>query len=130
MSLELSGQVALVTGAARGIGEGICHRLAKAGAEVVVADLEADKAALVAERLSKSGIKSYHVGLDVRVGKSVEEAFEAVRNQSGQIDILVNNAGVVGRDEPVWKQTDEDWTRVIEVNLTGVFLCCRTGFLI
>ena len=125
MSFDLSGQTALVTGAAQGIGEGIAVRLAKAGAEVAVADLAVDRAGEVSERLAGEGAKAYPVALNVSERASVEAAAAEVIERSGKIDILVNNAGIAGRAAPIWEQEDEDWSRVIAVNLTGVFLCCR-----
>ena len=125
MSFDLSGQAALVTGAAQGIGEGIAVRLAKAGAEVAVADLAVDRAREVAQRLDGEGAKAYPVALDVSKRASVEAAVAEVVEKSGQVDILVNNAGIAGRAAPIWEQEDDDWSKVIAVNLTGVFLCCR-----
>ncbi len=125
MSFDLTGQTALVTGGAQGIGEGIVVRLAKAGAEVAVADLAMDQAREVSERLGGEGAKAYPVALDVSERASVEAAVAEVVEKSGQLDILVNNAGIAGRAAPIWEQEDEDWSRVIAVNLTGVFLCCR-----
>jgi NAD(P)-dependent dehydrogenase (short-subunit alcohol dehydrogenase family) len=125
MYFDLSGRVAFVTGAAQGIGRGIATRLADAGAEVVVADLDSVKAAETADELVDRGKKSYHVGLDVTDVESVKAAVETVKDRSDQIDILVNNAGIAGRAAPVWEQSDADWETVIRVNLTGVFLCCR-----
>ncbi len=125
MSFDLTGQTALVTGGAQGIGEGIVVRLAKAGAEVAVADLAMDRAREVSERLGGEGAKAYPVALDVSERASVEAAIAEVVEKSGQVDILVNNAGIAGRAAPIWEQEDEDWSKVIAVNLTGVFLCCR-----
>ena len=125
MNFDLSGQTALVTGAAQGIGEGIASRLAGAGAEVAVADLALDKATAVADKLTAGGAKAYAVALDVSDNASVQAAVKAVVDRGGKIDILVNNAGIAGRAAPVWEQTDEDWESVIRVNLGGVFLCCR-----
>ena len=125
MSFDLSGQTALVTGAAQGIGEGIADRLAKAGAEVAVADLAIGRAREVAERLGGEGANAYPVELDVSERGSVEAAVADVVEKSGKVDILVNNAGIAGRAAPIWEQEDEDWSKVIAVNLTGVFLCCR-----
>ncbi len=125
MSFDLSGQTALVTGGAQGIGEGIVVRLAKAGAEVAVADLAIGRARQVSQRLGGEGAKAYPVALDVSERASVEAAVAQVVEKSGQIDILVNNAGIAGRAAPIWEQEDEDWSKVIAVNLTGVFLCCR-----
>ncbi len=125
MSFDLTGQTALVTGGAQGIGEGIAVRLAKAGAEVAVADLAIDRARQVSERLGAEGAKSYPVALFVSKRASVEAAVAEVVEKNGQVDILVNNAGIAGRAAPIWEQEDEDWSKVIAVNLTGVFLCCR-----
>ncbi len=125
MNFDLTGQTALVTGGAQGIGEGIVVRLAKAGAEVAVADLAVDRAREVSERLAGEGAKAYPVTLDVSKRESVEAAVAEVVEKSGQIDILVNNAGIAGRAAPIWEQEDEDWSKVLQVNLTGVFLCCR-----
>ena len=125
MSFDLSGQTALVTGAAQGIGEGIADRLAKAGAEVAVADLAIEGAREVAERLAGEGANAYAVELDVCERDSVEAAVAKAVERSGQVGILVNNAGIAGRAAPIWEQEDEDWSKVIAVNLTGVFLCCR-----
>ena len=125
MNFDLSGQTALVTGAAQGIGEGIASRLARAGAEVAVADLALDKATAVADKLTADGATAYAVALDVSDNASVQAAVKTVVDRGGKIDILVNNAGIAGRAAPVWEQTDEDWESVIRVNLSGVFLCCR-----
>ena len=125
MNFDLSGQTALVTGAAQGIGEGIASRLAHARAEVVVADLALDKATAAADKLTADGAKAYAVALDVSDNASVQAAIKTVVDRGGKIDILVNNAGIAGRAAPVWEQSDEDWESVIRVNLSGVFLCCR-----
>ena len=125
MNFDLSGQSALVTGAAQGIGEGIASRLAHAGAEVAVADLALDKATAVADKLKAAGTKAYAVALDVSDNVSVEAAVKTVVDRGGKIDILVNNAGIAGRAAPVWEQSEEDWDSVIRINLSGVFLCCR-----
>ena len=125
MNFDLSGQTALVTGAAQGIGEGIASRLAHAGAEVAVADLALDKAKAAADKLKATGTKAYAVALDVSDNASVEAAVKTVVDRGGKIDILVNNAGIAGRAAPVWEQSEEDWDSVIRINLSGVFLCCR-----
>jgi 3-oxoacyl-[acyl-carrier protein] reductase len=119
---ELGGQVAIVTGAATGIGEAIAQRLAKAGATIAVADLNLQGAQNVACSLNGS---SFAVPCDVSDRHSVERAVEAVLQQAGQIDILVNNAGIAGRAAPLWEQSDDDWARIIAINVNGVFHFCR-----
>jgi 2-dehydro-3-deoxy-L-rhamnonate dehydrogenase (NAD+) len=119
---ELTGQTAIVTGAATGIGEAIARRLARAGATVAVADLNAEGAQAVAASI---GGESFGVSIDITSSDSVNQAVAAILKQRAQIDILVNNAGLGGKAAPLWEQTDEDWQRIIAVNMTGVFNCCR-----
>jgi len=119
---DLSGQTALVTGAATGIGEAIARRLARAGAAVAVADLDLDGARRVADSLAGG---AFPVGIDIANADSVAAAVAAVLERAGRLDILVNNAGIAGRAAPLWQQTDADWQQILAVNLTGVFHCCR-----
>jgi NAD(P)-dependent dehydrogenase (short-subunit alcohol dehydrogenase family) len=119
---DLTGQTAIVTGAATGIGEAIARRLAAAGATVGVADLDAEGARGVAESI---GNASFPLPMDIARAESVRKAVADVLARTGRIDILVNNAGIAGRAAPLWEQTDEDWQQILAVNLTGVFNCCR-----
>jgi NAD(P)-dependent dehydrogenase (short-subunit alcohol dehydrogenase family) len=124
MAFELTGQTAIVTGAATGIGEAIARRLAQAGAAVAVADLNLEGATAVAGSI---GGAAFPVPIDITQSDSVSRAVTAVLERTWRIDILVNNAGIAGRAAPVWEQTDEDWRHVIAVNMTGVFYCCRAA---
>jgi 3-oxoacyl-[acyl-carrier protein] reductase len=119
---DLTGQTAMVTGAATGIGEAIAKRLAAAGATIAVLDLDRAGAELVAAAL---GAGSFAIEADVTQAASAKAAIEEAIHRTGRIDILVNNAGIAGRAAPIWEQTDEDWQRNIAVNLTGVFNLCR-----
>jgi 2-dehydro-3-deoxy-L-rhamnonate dehydrogenase (NAD+) len=119
---DLTGQTAIVTGAATGIGEAIAKRLAAAGATIAVLDLDLAGAELVAAAL---GAGSFAIAADVTQAASVKDAVESALRRTGHIHILVNNAGIAGRAAPIWEQTDEDWQRNIAVNLTGVFNLCR-----
>jgi len=121
---DLGGQAAIVTGAAQGIGEAIARRLARAGAAVAVADLNLEGAARVAASIAESG-RARAVRLDVTSADSVRRAVEEVLAWTSRIDILINNAGIAGRAAPLWEQTEEEWERIIAINLTGVFHCCR-----
>ena len=122
MSFDLSGQTAIVTGAATGIGEAIAHRLAGAGATIGVVDLNLTGAQRVADAI---GGGSFAVQADVSQAAAVRKAVEEALARTGRIDILVNNAGIAGPAAPIWEQTDEDWQRNIAINLTGVFYFCR-----
>ena len=117
---ELGGQVAVVTGGGQGIGEGIAHRLAAAGARVAVLDLKEDLARSVAESIGGVGIQC-----DVSSASSVAKAIGEVRRQLGAISILVNNAGVAGRTLPLTELNEQDLDQVYAVNLKGVFLTCK-----
>jgi NAD(P)-dependent dehydrogenase (short-subunit alcohol dehydrogenase family) len=119
---DLTGQTAIVTGAATGIGEAIARRLARAGATIAVADLNAEGARAVAASI---GGESFGVGIDISRSDSVGPVVADILSRRGRIDVLVNNAGLAGKAAPLWEQTDEDWQRIIAVNMTGVFNCSR-----
>lgn len=121
---DLTGQTAVVTGAATGIGEAIAHRLSRAGATVAVADLNFDGAGEVARAI---GGAAFAVPLDITQSDSVDAGMAELLARTGRLDILVNNAGIAGRTAPVWEVTDEDWQQIIAVNMTGAFYCCRAA---
>lgn len=123
---DLTNQTALITGAATGIGAAIARRLALAGATVVIADVDFEQAQRAAEEISaQAGNRAISVVMDVSNRELVESALKFVLAETGRLDILVNNAGIAGRAVPVWEQTDEDWSKILAINLTGVFLCSR-----
>jgi NAD(P)-dependent dehydrogenase (short-subunit alcohol dehydrogenase family) len=122
MPFDLTGQTAIVTGAATGIGEAIARRLARAGAAVAVADLDLEGATEVAQSI---GGGSFALPIDITRSDSVNAAVAELLSRTGRIDVLVNNAGIAGRTAPIWELTDDDWQRIIAVNMTGVFNCCR-----
>ena len=117
---DLTGQTAIVTGAATGLGEAIARRLAASGATVAVADLDHEGAAKVA-----ASISGFALPVDITKDASVRAAVAAVLARTGRIDVLVNNAGIAGKAAPVWEQTDADWVAIVAINLTGVFQFCR-----
>jgi 3-oxoacyl-[acyl-carrier protein] reductase len=117
---SLQGQVAVVTGAGQGIGEGIATRLVQAGARVAILDTNRAAAEEVAGRLKGVGLLC-----DVSSAPSVQQAMQEVEQQLGPIQILVNNAGISGRTLPLWELEESDLDQVYAVNLKGVFLTCR-----
>jgi NAD(P)-dependent dehydrogenase (short-subunit alcohol dehydrogenase family) len=125
-TFDLTGQTAVVTGAATGIGKAIAIRLAGAGARVAVADRDVPNAETVAAGLPRvTAGDHFAVQVDVADGPSVQKAAGFVLDRAGKIEILVNNAGIAGMAAPLWEQLEDDWDRVIAVNLKGTFNWCR-----
>jgi 3-oxoacyl-[acyl-carrier protein] reductase len=118
--MELSGRVAVVTGAARGIGREIASRIASAGASLALFDVAEDAVAQTASELSRPGCSARGFRCDVSSLSEVETLGERVLAEFGRVDILVNNAGIT-RDRLLVRMTGEDWSQVIAVNLTGAF---------
>ena len=114
-----------MTGAARGIGFAIAERLSRAGAHLVIADVVEVGAAAAVERLHEAGGKAVAAVADVTSPEEVAAMVERALDAFGKLDILVNNAGITGRDAPLWETTDDDWEKVIGLNLTATFYCCR-----
>ena len=121
---RLDGDVALVTGAGQGIGQGAAETLAVAGAHVVVTDLDGAAASRVAEGIVTAGFSAEAHAMDVTDEASVVAIFEAVSKAHGRLDVLINNAGISIRHATEETPLD-DWNTVVAVNLTGVFLCAR-----
>lgn len=120
---QLAGQVAVVTGGGQGIGAAICRRLAAAGAKVGVFDLSEANANRVAAEIGGVAL----VG-DMTQEADLDRVFAEIRSKAGPVDVLVNNAGVAsrkGRDVPIWESVREDWEYVMNINVTGLVLCCK-----
>lgn len=122
--LDLTGRVALVTGAGRGIGRAIASTLGAAGAAVGVAEFVEENGRHAAEELAREGIDSAYLPVDVRDPDSVRAMVTAALERFGRIDILVNNAGVA-TNTPAEDVSDAEWMQVMNVNLHGTFWCCR-----
>lgn len=120
--MQFEGKTAIVTGAARGIGEAAARRLIADGARVLIADI--DEAA-AQEAASAIGDGAVAHKLDVTSADSWAAAAERATSEWGRIDILVNNAGIAGRSAPTWELSPDEWNEVIAIDLTGVFLGCR-----
>jgi NAD(P)-dependent dehydrogenase (short-subunit alcohol dehydrogenase family) len=123
--LRLHGKVALVTGAARGIGRGIAEVFAEEGADVVVNDVTGERSAnAVADGIRSKGRRAMTMMADVSKRAEVEPMIDRVWKELGPIDILVNNAGIE-TIVPFLELTDEQWTRLVDVNLRGAWLCSQ-----
>ena len=123
---RLDGKIAVVTGAARGIGFATADALSEAGATVIITDRNGDAAANAAAELSAKGRKADNALLDVTDPRAVEKVHAAIIAKHGRVDILVNNAGIAISNRPAETMDDPTWLKVIDVNLNGVFWCCRT----
>ena len=122
--MKLTGKVALVTGAAQGIGRAIGLLLARNGADIVVSDINLEKAEETAKEIRGIGPKAMAVKVDVSNLSDVERMVEGILEKLAKIDILVNNAGIT-RDKLILRMTEEDWDAVLGVNLKGTFNCTK-----
>jgi len=127
-TVDLCGKIALVTGARRGLGKATALAMARAGAELALNDVAdgAGEAEAAAEEIRSLGRKAVTVLADVTDAAQVESMVERVLSDMGGLDILINNAGIT-RDALLLRMSDEQWRQVIEVNLTGTFLCTRAA---
>ena len=119
---RLTGRTALVTGGARGIGLATCEALAEAGARVILTDRDADLAEASAARLRAAGLDVVADRLEVTDSAAVE----ALAAKYPEVDVLVNNAGIARSNVPAETMSDEVWSSVIDINLNGLFWCCRS----
>lgn len=122
---RLENQIALITGANSGIGKSVALELAREGATVIVNWVFNEEAAEdVVQQIESEGGKAMHIKADVSQETEVISMYEKIISQYGRLDILVNNAGLQ-RDAPFWEMSLQQWEKVIDVNLTGQFLCAR-----
>ncbi len=125
--MPLGNKVAVVTGAAQGLGLAIARRLAQDGASVLLCDLQEEKVRRVAAALMRDGLQAESAPLDVTDAPAVTAVFEETFRHRGRLDILVNSAGLGQKVTPTVELADEEWHRILEVNLTGTFYCCRAA---
>ncbi|SDN11141.1 3-oxoacyl-[acyl-carrier-protein] reductase [Psychrobacillus sp. OK028] len=122
--MKLKDKVAIITGAANGIGLAAAERFSQEGAKVILADYDAEAGAAKEKELTKLGYEVSFIQVDVANRQSVDALIEQTINHFGQIDILINNAGIT-RDAMLTKMTPEDFSTVLHVNITGVFNCTQ-----
>ena len=125
MDMGLTGKVAIVTGAARGVGRAIANGLSAEDASVVIADIDLDEARRAAGQVEEAGGKALAIGTDVGVSDRVQAMVDEVVQRFGQIDVLVNNAGIVGPQGPWADLTEEGFDLVMRVNFKGSYLCSK-----
>ncbi len=124
MQRRLSGKVAIVTGSGRGIGKAVALRLAREGADVVVADIDEKEAGKTAAEIETLQCRSLAVRVDLARVAEIQNLVDAALGRFHRIDILVNNAGVA-QTKPLLEITREDWDRVMDINLRGLFFCMQ-----
>jgi NAD(P)-dependent dehydrogenase (short-subunit alcohol dehydrogenase family) len=122
---RLDGMVAVVTGAALGIGRACAVLMAREGASVAVLDTDEIAGAAVAEDIRKAGGKAHFKRCDVSRESEVAEALQDAATRFGRIDVLVNNAGISGPNKPTHELTEQEWDRVQAINVKGVFFCTK-----
>jgi 3-oxoacyl-[acyl-carrier protein] reductase len=125
MTDQLAGQVALVTGGSRGIGAAIAHKLASQGASVVICGRTSGPLEETAKSIAQAGHRAEALPCDVLSERSIEEVAQTVRRKYGRLDILVNNAGIGGFAAPLHELPIDDWDRILNTNLRGVFYSIR-----
>lgn len=124
--MELRGKTAVVTGGARGIGKTISEKLAAGGTNIALFDILESEAQKTAEELRSRGVQSHVYCEDVTNADKMAEALKDVSERFGSLDILVNNAGIT-RDNLIMRMSEEDWDKVIQVNLKSVFACTKAA---
>jgi 3-oxoacyl-[acyl-carrier protein] reductase len=128
--VKLKDRVAIVTGGARGIGKAIALAFLREGTKVAIVDSDKERLEMLKKEIGKEGKEVIVIPCDITRSLEVKAMVDHVRNTFGRIDILVNNAGIIRRGS-IETVTEEDWNRVIEVNLKGTFNCCKavTGIM-
>jgi len=121
----LSKRTAIVTGGSRGIGRGISLKFAEEGCSVAIADLREKEANKTLEEISQKGTEGIFIQCDHTDSSQVRDMVDKVIKKFGKVDILVNNAGGFGPPTPINELTEEAWDRSIDLNLKGIFLCCK-----
>ncbi|NLL61828.1 MAG: SDR family oxidoreductase [Candidatus Atribacteria bacterium] len=122
---DLSGKIALVTGGGSGLGQSNAVALAKAGASIMLADIDFEKAEDTRKIISKFSNRVDCFKCDVRSAIEVNNLVEKTIQEFGKIDILLNSAGIMPKQEPILEMSEDNWNRVIDVNLKGTFLTCQ-----
>jgi NAD(P)-dependent dehydrogenase (short-subunit alcohol dehydrogenase family) len=121
----LSNNVAIITGGGRGIGKGIALKFAEEGCSTVIADVLVTEGKQTAGEISAKGRAAIFLQCDVSNSRQVQDMVEQVIGKFGKVDILVNNAGIGPLPRSIMDVSEEDWDRVLDINLKGVFLCCK-----
>ena len=124
---RLDNKVCIVTGGSPGIGQATCLRLADEGAKVAIVDIDDDDGQDLRDSINERGGTAEYWHLDVTDESAVEQVFNDVAEKFGGIDVVVNNAGIAGADKPTDEVSSEEWQKVMDVNVNGVFYCTKAA---
>ena len=124
---RLDGKTCIVTGGGNGIGKATCLRLAREGAAVAVTDIDESDAKSVCEEITAQGGSAATWALDVADADAVQPVYDAVAERFGQIDVVVNNAGISGVNTPTHEISEDEWRKVIDINVNGVFYSTKAA---
>lgn len=122
---RLKDKVIIVTGGALGIGKAACKMMANEGAKIAITDILDNEGQTLSKEISNEGGTSRYWKLDVSNEENVTQVFTEVANTFGKVDVLVNNAGISGVNKPTHEINQEDWNKVMDINVKGVFLCTK-----
>lgn len=122
---RLKNKVIIVTGGALGIGKAACKALANEGSTVAIVDIKDEEGKKLSEEINNKGGNTKYWNLDVSNEEKVKEVFTEVKNKFGKIDVLVNNAGISGVNKPTHEITGEEWDKLMNINVKGVFFCTK-----
>lgn len=122
---RLEGKVAVVTGGALGIGKATCIALANEGAKVAITDILNEEGKNLEEKITSDNNTGRYWNLDVASESSIRKIFSEIKEEFGKVDVLVNNAGISGANKPTHEITEEEWDKVMSINVKGVFLCTK-----
>ena len=124
-SRSIKGKIALITGAASGMGKATAELFSDEGAVVIVTDLDQTSVDRTVNEIKKHGYHSEGFVLDVSNKSNIREIVKIIKDRFGCLDILINNAGITGPTDPLWKYDVEMWNKIVQINLMGTFNCCR-----
>lgn len=125
MTQRVKDKVIIVTGGALGIGQAACYLLAKEGAKVIITDINVEEGKKVKEKINQSGGIAEFWQMNTSNEEEVRKVFAQVDQKFGKIDVLVNNAGIAGVNKPTDEISEEEWDRVMSINVKGVFFCTK-----
>lgn len=124
---RLENKVCIVTGGSNGIGKATCQRLAEEGAKVAITDVADEDGQSLRDQITQSGGTAEYWHLDVTDESAVKKVFDEVADKLGGVDVVVNNAGIAGADKPTDEISSQEWQKVMDVNVNGVFYCTKAA---